>query len=108
MGQHSAAATETTNRARVANRGVHPPADHLLESQDMELRELVMNAWKDEGRAEGRAERKAETLLHLLKRRGFAVDAALQLRIQAASVPELDRWLDRVLDASRLEDVIDG
>ncbi len=51
---------------------------------------------------------KAETLLHQLKRRGFAVDAALEQRVQAASVAELDHWLDRVLDASRLEDVIDA
>ncbi|MBL8739714.1 MAG: hypothetical protein JNK04_01435 [Myxococcales bacterium] len=84
--------------------GLRATLKDLLESQDMQLRELVINAWKDEGRAEA----KAETLLHLLKRRGFAVDAALQLRIQAASVPELDCWLDRVLDASRLEDVIDA
>lgn len=87
-----------------ADAGLRAILNHLLESQAMELRELVIKAWKDEGRAEG----KAETLLHLLHRRGFTVDAALQLRVQAASVPELDRWLDRVLDASRLEDVIDG
>ena len=91
-----------------ADAALRATLNHLLESQDMKHPDFVMNAWKDEGKAEGRAEAKAEMLLHLLKRRGFAVDAALQLRVQAASVPELDRWLDRVLDASRLEDVIDG
>ena len=76
----------------------------LLESHDMQLRDLVINAWKDEGRAEA----KAEILLHQLRRRGFAVDAALEQRVQAASVAEVDAWLDRVLDAARLEDVISG
>jgi hypothetical protein len=92
--------------------GLRATLKDLLESQDMQLREIVVNAWKDEGRAEGKAEGKvegkAETLLHLLKRRGFAVDAALEQRVQAASVAELDRWLDRVLDAPRLEDVLDA
>lgn len=98
--------------------------NQFRETHGMQLKELIANAFKAEGKAEGRAEgkaegkaegraegeikAKAETLLRLLRRRSFAVDGALELRVKAATVAELDAWLDRVLDAARLQDVFEG
>ena len=54
------------------------------------------------GRAEGYSEAKAETLLRLLQERFGDVPAATQRRILAARNDDLDRWLDRILDAGTL------
>lgn len=61
---------------------------------------------KAEGRAEGRAEAKAETLLRQLRRRFGPLPEAARDRILAADLATLDLWLDRVLDAASLEEVL--
>ena len=53
-------------------------------------------------RNEGKAEGKAETLLSLLRKRFGEVPAATRKRVLAASIADLDRWVDRVLDAETL------
>ena len=58
-----------------------------------------------EGRVEGETRGKAETLLRQLRRRFQTVPAGVEAGIQAADGPQLDDWLDRILDARTLTDV---
>lgn len=61
---------------------------------------------RNEGRAEGKAEGKAETLLRLISRRfGSDAAAAVASRVRTADLADLDRYLDRLLDASAPDDV---
>ncbi|UEM01285.1 DUF4351 domain-containing protein [Skermanella rosea] len=57
---------------------------------------------KAEGREEGEAKGRAEALLRLVERRRVAVPEDTERRIRAATVADLDRWFDAVLDASDL------
>jgi hypothetical protein len=75
----------------------------LLEANHMRALELI----REEGREEGRQEGQAVALVRLLRRRGFTVDDATEARILAtADLARLDAWLDRVLTASSLEEVL--
>ena len=64
----------------------------------------------DRGRKDG--ERKGErnagrrVLLKLLWQRFGELPAAVVARVEAAEVPELEAWTERILMASRLEDVL--
>jgi predicted transposase YdaD len=51
------------------------------------------------GLAEGEVRGLSEALLRLIQRRHGPVSEALAQRLRAASVADLDRWLDAVLDA---------
>ncbi|WP_158043543.1 hypothetical protein [Skermanella pratensis] len=54
------------------------------------------------GREEGEAKGRAEALLRLIERRHVAVSEEAGRRIRAATVADLDRWLDAVFDAPTL------
>lgn len=58
------------------------------------------------GRDEGWAEGKAEDLKRLLKRRFNTLPPWAAQRIDAASITQLDAWLDAIFDAQRLEALI--
>lgn len=58
-----------------------------------------------EGRAKGRAEGRAETILRVLVKRFGPLPADIGERVQSATLPELDRWTDRMVDARTLADV---
>lgn len=60
---------------------------------------------KAEGRAEGMAKAKAEVLLKLLGTRFGPLPSSSLTRIEHASLDELDRWVDRVLQAESLDEV---
>lgn len=64
---------------------------------------------KREGRAEGLAEGltkgRAETILRMLQRRFGTVPEDLAVRVHTGSPADLDRWTDRILDASSLADL---
>lgn len=68
---------------------------------------------KREGRAEGLAEGltkgvtkgRAETILRMLQRRFGTVPEDLAVRVHTGSPDDLDRWTDRILDASSLADL---
>jgi predicted transposase YdaD len=62
-------------------------------------------AGKAEGRAEGIAEGKAEMLLLQLTRRFGPPSSEATRRVRAASVEELDRWADTIIDAPSLDAV---
>ncbi len=65
------------------------------------LTERLLN----EGRLEGRQEGKLDILLRLLTRRFGPLDAATEQRLQKASVDDLERWTDNILDARTLDEV---
>ncbi|HEX5052083.1 MAG TPA: Rpn family recombination-promoting nuclease/putative transposase [Planctomycetota bacterium] len=58
-----------------------------------------------EGRAEGHFEGQVSVLLRQLNRRFGPPPAGLVQRVQVASPTELERWLDRILDANTLDEV---
>ncbi|MGB3965658.1 MAG: DUF4351 domain-containing protein, partial [Planctomycetota bacterium] len=58
-----------------------------------------------EGETKGRVETRIETLLRLLGKRFGAVPAAVRRRIRGATTSDLDRWIDRILDAESLREV---
>jgi predicted transposase YdaD len=60
---------------------------------------------KAEGKAEGRTEGRVAMLLRLLTARFGEQPEALRSRLLAASVEQLDRWAERVLDAASVDDV---
>ena len=60
------------------------------------------------GRQEGRQEGRREVLQRLLARRFGPLPADAAARLAAAAVDELDRWLDRLLGATTLDEVFEG
>jgi predicted transposase YdaD len=58
------------------------------------------------GEAKGKAEGKAEDLKRLLTRRFGPVPKWAAARIDAASIEQMDAWLDGIFDAQSLEDLI--
>ena len=63
---------------------------------------------KAEGKVEGRAEGMAEALLRLVRKRFGNQPAEHEARIRNASLAELDRWTDRVLDVASATDLFDA
>jgi hypothetical protein len=89
----------------------------LPEDRGAEVEEAVMNWFErevDRGRREGesigerKGERNAECrmLLKQLRLRFGELPAAVVALVEAADVPELDVWIERVVTASQLEDVL--
>lgn len=79
----------------------------FLEANDMGALDLIREEGRQEGRQEGRLEAKAATLVKQLRKRGFRVDADIEARLLATADDEaLDTWLDRVITASSLEEVL--
>ena len=61
---------------------------------------------RNEGKAEGKAESQVSTLLRLVTKRFGAPSADVAERIRNGKAAELDRWLDRILDATSLTDLL--
>ena len=57
------------------------------------------------GEARGRNQQAIQTVLRLLVRRFGPLPEAVVHRVNAATLAELDRWTDRILDAKALDDV---
>lgn len=60
---------------------------------------------KAEGKSEGKAEARIELLLRLITRRLGTPSADTVARVRAATLADLDRWTDRILDAHGLDDL---
>lgn len=81
----------------------------LPDDRGTKVEEAVMNWFEREvDLGERRGERKAErrVLLKQLRLRFGELPAAVVARVEAADVPELDVWTERVMTASQLEDVL--
>lgn len=81
----------------------------LALSQQLHAPELTMTTGqrirqesRELGRVEGRVEGRAEALLRQLARRFGSVPAEIELRVRSAPLADLDRWTDRILDATSM------
>jgi hypothetical protein len=68
----------------------------------------IQKSWED-ARTEGRTETRANDVLTVLRVRGIVVQAAARKRILAQKdLKQLERWLEKAIVASSIEEVIDG
>lgn len=74
----------------------------------LEQVDAMYSRWEQETANRGRKEGEGAALLRLLERRFGALPEAVTTRVAEASTDEIEGWLDRVLDASSLEDVFAG
>lgn len=81
-------------------------ADDAMARALLKKRNPVLQSALADQRNEGRAEGGAEILLKQLTKRFGPLQEAVVTRVRTASVEELDRFAERVLDAESLEDVI--
>ena len=58
-----------------------------------------------QGRQEGRQQGEAAVLRRQLTRRFGPLPTWVEARLTQASLPELERWADRILEASQLDEV---
>ena len=88
-----------------------PPVNELKEIESMLAERVVewTKTWKEqgieEGRKEGRKEGEIVVLERQLTRRFGPLTESLQLRLHSATTEQLEHWADRILDATRLDDV---
>jgi hypothetical protein len=87
--------------------GVRVPAD-LLEVRNMlaTRSERWVQNWLREGEEKGRRLGEASMLLRQLQRRFGVLPGWAAERVTFADSPALEEWSLRILDASRLEDVV--
>ena len=79
----------------------------MAEQDERGAISLARREGKDEGRAEGKLEGKRDTLLRLLVRAGIEITENDHERIQTcAETTLLDRWVDNVLGAKSITDVL--
>ncbi len=84
-------------------------ADTLPASVQEEIMtgaQQLIEQGRQEGRQEGEHGALAGMLLRLAARRFGVVPPEMAARIQAASTPELERWLEGLLAAERLDDLL--
>jgi len=93
--------TEDQVRMAFAKHLDHPEEIPMTTGQRIRLesRNLGREEGKEIGKALGESTAKAQTLLRQLRRRFRDDSEPFAERVLAATVPELDRWLDRILDA---------
>jgi hypothetical protein len=77
-------------------------ANRVLPKEDVMT---VAEELREEGRQEGAAGAQRAMLMRILSRRFGALSDDLQSKVMTAGSPELERWLDRALDATTLEAV---
>ena len=89
--------------ARAALEQLMNPATYEYQS---DFARKYISIGKAEGIAEGEARGKAQTLLKLLHVKGLAVPAELTARVESCQdLDQLDRWIERVLTATTLDEV---
>lgn len=82
--------------------------EKLMNIENYEYQSDFARKYYFKGKDEGKAEGVAEALWMLLVHKGFAPGAEVRARIDAChDVGQLERWLTRVLAATRLADVFD-
>ncbi len=98
---------EATLMPKAEDRIVLPRIEGLPELNVMlaERLEEWAHAYKAEGKAKGKAEGEALALQKVIKKRFGAVPAEVLAKISAASLEQIDAWLDQVLDAHGLDDI---
>ena len=74
----------------------------VLGAKGKDAMTTAADTWREEGRVEG----ERRLVLRLLSARFGELPAAAVARVNAAEVPELDRWAEQVLVATTLESVL--
>ena len=95
--------------ALVADDTVVGTLSKALDAAQPEVKDALMTLaekWQAEGEARGRSKEKAETLRKLLTLKFGELTEPVVHRIATASDAELDRWVERVLTADTLDQVI--
>jgi hypothetical protein len=87
------------------SKNLHQP-EGIKMTTGQRIRAESRERGRAEGLAEGLAEGRAKVLLRQLARRFGPLPTATVQRVEQASVRELDVWLDRILDAASLADVL--
>jgi hypothetical protein len=91
--------------ADALERNVGSEAERIMRSTADRLRAEGRAEGGAEGKAEGITEGRAAMLLRLLTARFGEQPDAVRLRLSAATIDQLDRWAERVLDARTVDDV---
>ena len=104
-------AVQATMRAIDARAGdtIMSMAEKLIaegEAKGLSAAQKLIADGEAKGRVEGRAEGRAETLLKLLRLRFATVSEAASERVMHADIATLDRWVERVLTATSVDDVL--
>ena len=80
--------------------------EQLMATTNYEFQSDFARGYFAQGKAEGEARGKADTLLKLLKLRGFTVPEARRQQVHAClDCDQLDAWIARVLSARELDDI---
>ncbi len=77
----------------------------IVEQLEHKGRQEGRQEGRREGLQEGRRTEAASMLARILQRRFGPVPEQIQKTIEAASLEELENWVDRALDAETLADV---
>jgi hypothetical protein len=80
--------------------------EETMSAAEKLLAQIGPAKWLQKGRDEGRVEERVEVLLRLLARRFGPLGPVVEQRVRTASVPEIDSFLDRVVDAATLDEVL--
>ncbi|HEU4417551.1 MAG TPA: Rpn family recombination-promoting nuclease/putative transposase [Planctomycetota bacterium] len=87
---------------------LHVTFERILKRPEetiMSTAEKLQREGRAEGRIEGRVEGRAELLVRLLTKRFGPLSTEAVARINSATIAELDRWGERLLDANTLTEV---
>jgi hypothetical protein len=79
----------------------------MIHEDAIPMAKTIKEQWMAEGYESGRTEGRTEVLLRQLRRRFGELPPAAMERIQRAGVDQLDLWLDRILDARTLGELLD-
>ena len=80
--------------------------DALREAKPHLKREAKMETIAEHYRGEGRVEGRVETLQRQLEHRFGTLSVQERAQIEAATIKQLDAWLDEVLDADSVDAVL--
>lgn len=91
---------------RESRGGLLLDVENLLKGDEMGERfERKFATWADAFEAKGRDETLRSMLVHLLERRFGEITDTVRGRAEQASLEEVNRWIDRILDARTIDEV---
>jgi hypothetical protein len=99
-----AAARLSDENTQISNDVWETPS--MLAERMIQWEQEFMQRGRQEGRQEGRKEGEATVLLHLLRKRFGELPEQVGARLRGASLEQLDSWLERLLAAASLEEVL--
>ena len=100
-------ADEHGERMTTAERIVREARNQGLAEGRREGRMEGRTEGRVEGQREGQRDAECRTLLRQVERRFGAVPTAVRARIESASTPQLEAWLDRIFDLRAPEDLLE-